>query len=398
VTPGARIAAAIEVIDAWAAGPEGLDRTLAAWGRAHRFAGAKDRRAIADLAYDAVRRLRSSLWLAGIDAPDPLARSAPGRPALIGSLRLDGADPGALFTGEAHAPGPLSAGERGARPIAEAPRGVRLDLPDWLLAERFLGSVPDAAIERLRRRAPLHLRVNLLKADAETARAALDQDGVRAEPGRLSPTCLAVTEGARRVAGSRAFRDGLVEVQDAASQAVADLCAARPGERVLDLCAGGGGKALALAAAMGGHGELFAHDAAEARLAQLAPRAERAGVRIRIVPPGEAPPERCDLVLVDAPCSGSGAWARNPDAKWRLTPAALDALRETQGALLVRAAGLIRPGGRLVYATCSMMPAENADTVDAFLAAHPCFREVVRRRWTPLDGGDGFFAAVLSPR
>ncbi|GMG85265.1 RsmB/NOP family class I SAM-dependent RNA methyltransferase [Paralimibaculum aggregatum] len=410
MTPGARVAAAIAVLDRWAAGTEGLDRVLAAWGRENRYAGSGDRRAVADLVYDAVRRLRSALWAggrsdlargapaglaAGPGTPDPSDR--PGRPALIGSLRLDGEDPAALFTGAGHAPPPLAAGEAGGAPLDDAPQAVRLDLPDWLLAAELLGEVPEGALDRLRRRAPVFLRANRLKTDPEGAIAALAEDGILAVPGPLSPTCLAVTEGARRVARSGAFRDGLVEVQDAASQAVADLCAARPGERVLDLCAGAGGKSLALAAAMAGRGRLRAHDVSATRLAQLGPRALRAGASVEVVG-SEALADftgGCDLVLVDAPCSGSGAWARNPDAKWRLTRAALERLRAAQGALIARGAELLAPGGRLVYATCSMMPAENDRTVAAALAGLPGFTLESRRAWTPLDGGDGFFAAVL---
>ncbi|HET7409883.1 MAG TPA: RsmB/NOP family class I SAM-dependent RNA methyltransferase, partial [Paracoccaceae bacterium] len=270
MTPAARIAAAIEIIDAWGAGEEGLDRVLTRWGRAHRFAGSGDRHVIANLVYDAVRRMRSAAWVAG--GPDPECGPADGRALLRGSAMLDGADPAALFTGGRHAPEALAEAERRpARSLSDAPRGVRLDLPDWLDAE--LALVDDKALEALRERAPLDLRVNLLKADAAEAIGALAGDGIVADPVPLSPTALRVREGPRRVAGSRAYAQGLVEIQDAASQAVADLAAARPGETVLDLCAGGGGKTLALAAAMRGPvrdgGRLIAHDIAPRRIAPL---------------------------------------------------------------------------------------------------------------------------------
>jgi len=390
MTPGARVAAAIEVLRAWAGGDQGLDRVLAHWGRAHRFAGGGDRRAIADLAYDAVRRLRSAGWVAGADDPP-----AP-RAALIGSLVLDGADLAALFTGDGHAPDPLGRDDLARRPLSEAPEAVRLDLPDWVMP--LLADVPRAALGRMRARAGLFLRVNTLKGGVEAAIAALAEAGVVAERGPLSPTCLRVTDGARRVAQSPAYAQGLVEIQDAASQAMADLCAARPGETVLDFCAGGGGKSLALAAAMENRGRLVAHDSEPQRLAQLGPRAARAGATVAAVEPGGtgALASACDLVLVDAPCSGSGAWARNPDAKWRLTPERLSDLTRLQDAVLADAALAVRPGGRLVYATCSLLPAENAETVARFLAANPDFAEAGRRSWTPLDGGDGFFAAMLT--
>lgn len=400
MTPGARVAAAIAVIDAWAAGGpegEGLDRVLADWGRRNRYAGSGDRRAVADLVYDAVRRLRSSLWLAGAGPAElPPARPAPpGRPALIGSLRLDGADVASLFSGEGHAPARLCAEEAAPVPLDAAPRGVRVDLPDWLLEQDRLGALPDGVLDAMRHRAPLHLRANALRADRGAACAALAEDGIAVEDGPLGRHCLTVTEGARRLRASRAFRAGLVEIQDAASQAVADLCVARPGMRVLDLCAGGGGKALALAAAAGNRADIVAHDVDPGRLAQLGPRAVRAGARIRAEPNARALPRENDLVLVDAPCSGSGAWARNPDAKWRLTEARLAALVRTQGAVLDRAAGLTAPGGRIVYATCSMMPVENRAVVTAFLGRQRGFAEDGTRSWTPLDGGDGFFASIL---
>lgn len=389
MTPGARVAAAIEAIAAWQAGEAGLDRVLADWGRRHRFAGGGDRRAIADLAYDAVRRLRSAGWVAGADDP-PGARAA-----LIGALRLDGVDPATLFTGEGHAPPPLAAEEMRTRPLEAAPEAVRLDLPDWLMPR--LAHLPRAALARLRHRAPVFLRVNTRVAGREDAVAALARDGIAAEPGPLSPTCLRVTGGARRISASHAFATGMVELQDAASQAVADLCAARPGETVLDFCAGGGGKTLALAARMEGAGRLVAHDAAPRRLAQLAPRAARAGAAVETRAPGDLADlaGACDLVLADAPCSGSGAWARNPDAKWRLTEAGLAGYTALQDRVLAEAAAAVRPGGRLVYATCSMIGDENGGRVAAFLAARPGFAERARRAWTPLDGGDGFFAAVL---
>jgi len=388
VTPGARVAAAIEVIDTWTASDEGLDRVLTGWGRTHRFAGSGDRRAIADLVYDCVRRMRSAAWVAG--RPD----CGQARVLLAGSLALDGTDAATRFTGEGHAPAALAPGEIAPTPLDAAPDAVRLDLPDWAMAH--LADVPQAALARLRRRAALHLRVNALKAAPPEAAAMLAGDGVTTEPGPLSAHCLTVTGGAARLARARAYAEGIVEIQDAASQAVAELCAAAPGERVLDLCAGAGGKTLALAAAMRHRGRLFAHDAAPARLAQLAPRAERAGIAVETLGPDAALPGGCDLVLVDAPCSGSGAWARNPDAKWRLTPEGLAALTATQDALLDRALGCLAPGGRLVYATCSLMAAENGARIDAFLARHPGFVLRDRRQWTPLDGGDGFFAAVLA--
>jgi 16S rRNA (cytosine967-C5)-methyltransferase len=250
-----------------------------------------------------------------------------------------------------------------------------------------------------RRRAPLFLRVNLLRADRTAAIAALAAEQVVAESGPLSPTCIEVVSGAHNVIRSSAYRDGLVEVQDAASQAAADYARAMPGDTVLDYCAGGGGKTLALAAAMAGRGRLHAHDIAPRRLAQLDERARRAGVEVTLHEPGQARSPtaalagRCDLVFVDAPCSGSGAWRRNPDAKWRLTAGQLATYTQTQDTILAEAAAAVRPGGRLVYVTCSMLGVENGERAGNFLATHANFR--ARRAplvLTQLDGGDGFFA------
>lgn len=399
MTPAARIQAAIEIVDRWRPGPEALDHLLAAWGRAHRYAGSGDRRAIADLVYGAVRRLRSAAWSAG--APDDLA----GRTVLIGSLLLDGHDRdslAALFSGQRYAPAPLSEAEaaRLGRPLEAAPRPVRLDFPDWLAPE--LEAVPDAALAAMRERAPVFLRLNLLRSDRDAACAALAEDGIEVAPGPLSPTCLRVVSGARHVVRSRAFAEGLVEVQDAASQAAADFAAARPGETVLDYCAGAGGKTLALAARMAGDGRLHAHDIAPARLDRLPERARRAGAEVTLLAPGETAglDAACDLVLVDAPCSGSGTWRRQPEAKWRLTPELLASRTASQDAILADAAAAVRPGGRLVYVTCSLLAVENDERVARFLDNHPGFAAGrAPLRLTPREGGDGggdgFFASEL---
>lgn len=395
MTPAARVAAAIGVIDDWIGEVDGLDHCLRDWGRASRYAGSGDRRAVADLVYDAIRRRRSAAWRMGLEA-----EAASGRALMLGALALGGGDPGAVFTGEGHAPAPLTVQEqeRLAEVPPEAPAAVRLDVEDWQLP--LFGDVPEAAIAALGQRAPLDLRVNRLKAEPEAAAAALAEDGIATEPGPLSPDCLRVTGSQHRVRGARAYLDGLVEIQDAASQAVAAFAAARPGETVLDLCAGGGGKTLAMAAMMGGRGRLMAYDIAPTRLVPLSERAERAGARVEMLGPDDllGLVGVCDLVLVDAPCSGSGAWRRNPDARWRLTRARLDELCATQAALIDQAARLAAPRGRVVYATCSMFACENDERIDGFLAQAPNWCATGRLRLTPLDGGDGFYAASAERR
>ncbi len=310
---------------------------------------------------------------------------------MIGLLRDLGTDPDTLFTGQGYAPAPLSPAERAVPPAQPLP-----DVPDWLLPEldRSLGDDRAAVLEALRHRAPVFLRANLAQGDRDGAAAALAGEGIETRPHPLSPTALEVVAGARRVHLSAAFRDGLVEVQDAASQAVSDMVPLGGAARVLDYCAGGGGKTLAMAARH--RATYHAHDADPGRMRDLPARAVRAGVRIdRVDHAGLAP--AYDVVLVDAPCSGSGAWRRSPEGKIRFTPDRLAALTATQDAVLVQAAARVAPGGALVYATCSLLAAENGDRIRAgHLPAR--FDIEGERHLTPLDGGDGFYCAVLRAR
>jgi len=403
MTPAARLQAAIDILDAWSPGRP-MDRLLVAWRRDNRYAGSGDRAAIADLVYDALRRWRSLAWpAAGEGAGD-------GGRARILALAAETGDPETLFTGARHAPAPLTdhererLAERSERGLIEAPDALRLDLPDWLppLFRAAHGDRAEAVMDALRRRAPVDLRVNRLKATPEQALAALAAQGVTAAPVALSsgpatPEALRVTSGGRGLKSADAYLQGWVEVQDVASQAAAAFAGARAGERVLDYCAGGGGKALALAAAMGGEGEVIAHDVDPARMQDIPPRAARAGARIAPLP-GPVPESArhgFDLVFADAPCSGSGAWRRNPDAKWSFTPEALARLAALQDEVLASAARFVRPGGRLVYATCSLLEEENGARLRAFLAGSG-FELVEELRLTPLEGGDGFYAARLA--
>ena len=389
--PDARAQSAINILDQWFEGREGLDRILTAWGRANRYAGSKDRAAIADLVYDAVRRLRSASWVAGQDVPTS------GRSVLLGSLLLDGADPDLTFSGTQYAPEALSDAERaGIRDLDPAPRAVRLDFPDALDAD--LTSVPDADLDALRQRAPLDLRVNTIKSDPASAIAALEEDDISVGAVEGAPLALRVVSGARKVARSRAYLEGLVEIQDAGSQLLAALAEPAPGAAVMDLCAGGGGKALALAAAARGTARIVAHDIAADRMQEIPGRAERAGVEIECMSSGHLAEFKgtFDLVFIDAPCSGSGAWRRNPDAKWRLQPTRLAELNDIQSGLLEQGAELCKPGGRIVYGTCSLFTCENEDIVEAFLKARPGWHTERLHRSAPSQGMDGFFGVVLS--
>lgn len=381
MTPAARVAAAIECLDlviaaARDAGPA-ADTVLQRYFATRRYAGAKDRRAVRDLVYDVMRGLGE--------------RPVSGRAALIGHARRHQLHLLALFGDGGHAPAPLADAE------PEAPAGLA---PAWLmeqLATRFGDAAPVQAAALLAR-APLDVRVNALKAtrDAVVARHPDWQLLPRTAHGLRLPAGLVLEQ-------VPAFRDGLIEVQDEGSQIAAATLAARPGETIVDLCAGAGGKTLALAADMGGqgrgHGRLIACDTDRARLAQLGPRAARAGaagIETRLLDPGREAAMladlagACDGVIIDAPCSGSGTWRRNPEARWRLTPARLQQLAAAQAALIGIGAALLRPGGRLVYVVCSLLPAEG----ETQLAAATGLAAWQHRLLTPADDGcDGFFIA-----
>ena len=393
MTPAARVRSAIELLDAIIEGAREqgapADRIIAEWFRNRRFAGSKDRRAIREQVYAAIR------------ACGPVPQS--GRAAM---LRLVADDPGLaeLFDGSHFGPNPIVPGE----PVGHG--GIA---PEWL-AERLAASdIRGEEAEALLRRAPLDVRVNALKADR--VKISLPENGAK----------LPLPQGLRFNPGTKveqwdAYRDGLIEVQDCGSQLVCDAVAAKPGEIVIDLCAGAGGKTLALASAMRNEGTLIAADVNRARLSRLAPRAERAGASIAhtvLLAPDrelEALTEwlgKADAVLVDAPCSGTGTWRRNPEARWRLTEAGLARLVDTQRHVLETASQLVRPGGRLVYVTCSLLDEEGADRVAGFLDEHPEWRAELPElplglprgtpagtglRLTPLrDQTDGFFIARL---
>ena len=387
MTPQARVQAAIEVLDAIIAAARSrgapADRIVSDWFRPRRFAGSKDRRAVRELVYAAIRRC-------GEVPPS-------GRAAL---LRLAAEDPAlaALFDGSRHAPAPIGANE----PVAAA--GIA---PRWLEEALAAAGLDGAEQAALLGRAPLDIRINSLKA----AKATLPEPG---EPG-LAPLARRFPP-ATPVEQWEAYQAGAIEVQDMGSQLVCEAVGAHPGEAVIDLCAGAGGKTLALAAAMDDSGTLLACDADRARLSRLAPRAERAGVHIaqtRLLDPGREAAAlvdwqgRADAVLVDAPCSGTGTWRRNPEARWRLTEKELARLTAIQGRLLDVGAALVRPGGRLVYVVCSLLDAEGAGQVEQFLACHPGWRAVPLAlgagrprgsglRLTPAhDRTDGFFVARL---
>ena len=396
--PGAHIKTAIEVLDDALGRHRPVAAALADWGKSHRFAGSGDRATIGNLVYDALRRRRSLAAQMEADTTRAIALAA--APHALG---LSPAAVIASADGSAHAVAPLSEAEQAAltRAVpADAPLSVRGDFPDWLehsLARAF----GEAAAEEgaaLARRAPVDLRVNTLKADRDKVLKALARFGP--EPTPLSPVGvrLPAPEGPGRqpnVEAEIGHGRGWYEVQDEGSQVAALMAAAGPRQQVLDICAGAGGKALAFAAAMRNTGQVYAYDDDAARLRPIVERLKRAGVRnVQVLQPGDgaaltALGPRFDLVFVDSPCTGSGAWRRRPDAKWRLKPANLVQRQDEQRAILEMATPMVKPGGRLVYATCSVLPEENGDQVARFLANHSDFATLPwREAWTTGVGGD----------
>lgn len=380
MTPSARLSAAIEVLDAILFG-QAPEVVLTNWGRANRYAGSGDRAAIRDLVYDALRCRASYACLGG---------GLTGRGLVLGGVRAAGLDEDALFSGEGHAPARPTAQDQGHPPQGYA----ALDCPPWLVPrlQASLGADFEATLRALQQRAPVFLRVNLARLTREEAIGVLAQDAIVAVPVPWVHTALEVTQNARKIHTSAAYQTGQVELQDASSQAVVAGLYLTPHVKVLDYCAGGGGKALALAAR---GAKVWAHDAFPARMTDLAQRAARAGQRIMITAqPGETKPY--DVVLTDVPCSGSGSWRRDPAGKWALTQARLAEVLALQAQIMDEAAPLVRHGGTLAYATCSLLAEENEAQVDAFLARHPGWIAKTQKRFGPLDGGDGFFLATIT--
>ena len=429
MTPAARLSAAIEVFADIEARRRPAAQALKDWGLSHRFAGSGDRAAIAGLVYDALRRKLSSAWIMGVDMP---------RAVLLGMLaRERGLAVEAvsrLADGSRFAPEPLSDDEHArlrANSLEGAPAHVRGDYPEWLddkLAATF-GDERAQEAEALASRAPLDLRANVLKAKPEEAAEELAE--YAAQLARWSPWGLRIEIGADSkspaIHAEPAYLKGQIEIQDEGSQLAALFAGAKPGEQVIDLCAGAGGKTLALAAMMENKGQIFATDTDKRRLAPIHDRLERAGAHnVQVRTPRGAKDAlaglegRADLVLIDAPCTGTGAWRRNPDAKWRVRPGALAERLKDQAETLDRAVPLVKPGGRIAYVTCSVLDEENGAQVRAFRARHVGFspeppadvtnalgeRAFLFRRavlisdegllMTPRrTGTDGFFVSVL---
>lgn len=381
--PG-RLSAAIAVLTDVETRKRPVSEALKAWGLNNRFAGAGDRAAIGNLVYDALRRRASHAALMGSDSPRALV--------LAVAVRDWNEDPAALsesFAGDSHAPEPLTEDEI-ARAVGQLPDDtaphIIADVPEWLAPsiERAFGDNWVAEGQDMSGRPSLDLRVNTLKSSRERVLKSLD----RFTPAEtaFSPVGVTMPAGPRdartpNVTTDEGYLKGWFEVQDQGSQLVAALAGAQPGEQVLDLCAGAGGKTLALAAAMGNKGQIFAYDSDRNRLAPIYDRLKRNGARnvqVRAPLPNALDDlvGKMDRVVIDAPCTGTGTWRRRPDTKWKLTPELLAQRVSEQAAILEEGARYLKPGGTLVYITCSILPEENDDQIVAFLAAHPDFASV----------------------
>lgn len=419
---GARVQAAIEILVDADARTRPLAHAIKDWMTSHRFAGSKDRAAIGDLAFAALRWKASSAYRLGADNP---------RAWVLGALRFGFGTPAEALEqmcyDDPHAPAPPTEAERAAlardNGLVGAPDPVAGDYPDWLGPSLTRAFGADAAAEgaALAAPAPLDLRANTLKSSREAVLAALARSPRLKRPPEPTPFAADGIRLAWKQGGAfpwnieQSFQKGWYEVQDEGSQLAALCAGVTPGQQVADLCAGGGGKTLALAAAMANRGQLYAYDIDARRLAPLRERAERAGVRNLQIRSPRVPAEdladlsgRMDVVLIDAPCTGSGTWRRAPDTKWRLRPTALAKRQQDQAAALALGAPLVKPGGVLVYVTCSVLPEENEDQVAAFLATNsdfapapieapaPHWTRALGLQFTPArTGTDGFYVARL---
>jgi 16S rRNA (cytosine967-C5)-methyltransferase len=415
MTPAARASAAIEVLADIDGRKRPVAEALKDWGLSHRFAGSGDRAAIGNLVFDALRTRASAAYAMGEDSPRALVLRT-----LASHWGLGPEGVSVLADGGRFAPAPLSPAElEGLRRElpADAPAHIRGDYPEWLAPEfeRAFGAGAAEEGAALATRAPVDLRVNSLKTTREKVLHGLRR--FEAVPTPYSPLGVRIAAGSGpsrspHVEAEPGHGKGWYEVQDEGSQLATLLAGAHAKEQVLDLCAGAGGKTLALSAAMANTGQLYAYDADRMRLRPIFERLKRAGARnVQVLPPGE--PEalaglagKIDRVVVDAPCTGSGVWRRRPDAKWRLSPLMLEARRDDQRAVLDQAAPLVKPGGRLLYITCSVLPQENRDQVEAFMARFAGFELLLwRGAWeeaglpNPPASADGATDALLmSPR
>ena len=385
MTPAARYAAAIEILDRTLIGAP-AERELTSWARGNRFAGSKDRAAIRDIVYDGLRNLRSYAHISGIGGA---------RGVLIGQLISNNEELSSVFNGQGYAP-PILSNEENTIIYSlktDMSLAIKLDIPDWLVP-KFNGK-DEYSI--LKKRAPIDLRVNLNKVSLDNIAASLLKEGIKAEPLDVAKTALRVIGDTRKIPQTNSYLNGLIELQDAGSQAlVLELNFPNYG-KVLDYCAGGGGKTLAMASLISNNVILSAFDRDPGRLKALSHRADRAGIRVKLLKKDPVTKgEKFDLVVLDVPWSCSGAWRRTPDAKWKLTQARLDELLETQANIINATSELVSESGTLVYMTCSLFDCENEDQISNFIERNVGWKLTSSKRFELSAGTDGFYLAILN--
>jgi 16S rRNA (cytosine967-C5)-methyltransferase len=412
MTPSARIQAAIELLAEVIATPRPADGTASAYFRTRRFIGSKDRQAVSGRLWRIMREYHRLAWWIAQAGCEVNARTF-----VVADLMFEKectlAEIHEIFSGGKYAPEPLS---RDEKKLAAALQDKALESPDMPLREKTecpewafeplqqaLGDRFETEMRAMQTPAPLDLRVNILKTNRKDVLDQLREDGIDAHEGKVSPLCVRVL-GRPQISQHFLFQEGFIEIQDQGSQMVAVMADAKPGEQVADFCAGAGGKTLAMGASMNNKGRIVALDVLGGRLNRAKERFRRAG--LHNIETREMTSERdkfvkrhvghFDLVLVDAPCSGTGTWRRDPDKRWRQLGPGLPALVPLQKDILESAHRMVKPGGRLVYATCSLLPEENDGQVEAFIAAHPEFTLKQDMHLSPAkDDTDGFFAAVM---
>ena len=390
MTPNARYAAAIEIVDRILAG-DPAEKTLTNWARSNRYAGSKDRAAVRDIVFDCLRQKRSFMHLAGFEGA---------RGLIAGHILTAGSDVSTVFTGERFAADVLSDAEGdsiiGEKPTA--PDAMRLDIPDWIepnlraaLADDF-----NESLEALQNRAPLDLRVNPKKTTLKQAQTALAKEGIETKTVANAPNALRVSQNPRRVVMSEVYKNGMIEIQDAGSQGVVNALPLDGVQSVLDYCAGGGGKTLAMAASAGSGVKFDAYDQNKARMNDLPIRASRAGAFVQVLQTDPVLMDKTyDLVVLDVPCSGTGAWRRNPDGKWWFTETDLQEIIAIQSDILAKAEKLVAKGGTLAYVTCSLLREENECQIEQFLTTHENWSSVGSQHFKLSQDTDGFFLNLL---
>ena len=398
MTPGAQVSAVIDILDNYLVGvPE--NKALLNWFRGNRFAGSNDRRAIRDIFFNCLRFKRSSLW--------PFETSGyreNGRYLVMGMLTLSGERLSEIFNEEKYSPKVLTENEKVViksfeKIGAQAPLSVKHNFPEFLeqsLKDSFNTNFFES-LKCLNTRASLFLRVNCIKGTRKSVISSLKKEGIVTEFASNSNFGLKVLKNAKYLDRSQSYLTGEVEIQDISSQAAVDFIKPMKGKKILDFCAGGGGKTLAMASLTLADGEFFVHDISVSRTPNLIKRCKRAGFSVRVLTTDvlENLNDKFDLVVADVPCSGTGAWRRNPGSKWWLTRNKLDNLLVTQKDILETASKYVKTGGILAYMTCSVLKKENKDQIDLFLSVNKDFCLEQDILISPLQGGDGFYASRL---